>query len=197
MSLFGDIGNALSSVAHTVENTLGEGLNLAEGAAGEIAKLGEGAIGGALSDVLKNPLDLFNPFAVLTSAAGGLFGALEGSQSSSSSSNPFNPSSSTSTTGDGSSVSVDGGSSIEAVLLELASKERGALADKVTQLKNLQVPGKDASPQDQANYDSTKTELMADIQSIQNSIQQITTMATNVQKNENDTNMSVIRNMGS
>jgi hypothetical protein len=36
---------------------------------------------------------------------------------------------------------------------------------------------------------------MADIQSIQNSIQQITTMATNVQKNENDTNMSIVRNM--
>src|SRR6185369_4352755 len=88
-----------------------------------------------------------------------------------------------------------GGSSIEAVLLKLAQKERGRLADKVDQLKNLQAPGKDATPQQQADFDSLKVNLMADIQSIQNSIQQITTMATNVQKQSADNNMAIIRNM--
>ena len=81
------------------------------------------------------------------------------------------------------------------MLLKLAQKERGRLADKVDQLKNLQAPGKDATPQQQADFDSLKVNLMADIQSIQNSIQQITTMATNVQKQSADNNMAIIRNM--
>ena len=140
-------------------------------------------------------MNLLNPFAVVSGGIKGAISNVEGSPSQviNKLKNPFTDISSL--IGGDSSTSDLGGSSIEAVLLKLAEKERGQLADKVNQLKNLQVPGQGASPQDQANYDSTKVNLMADIQSIQNSIQQITTMATNIQKNDNDTNMAIVRNM--
>jgi hypothetical protein len=137
------------------------------------------------------PLENLNQFAVETAVTSPLLSSVANLKASVLK-NPFTDI--TNLIGDNSTSDL-GGSSIEAVLLELASKERGQLADKVNQLKNLQVPGANATPQQQADYDSQKVNLMADIQSIQNSIQQITTMATNVQKNDNDTNMSIVRNM--
>ena len=51
-----------------------------------------------------------------------------------------------------------------------------------------------AETQEQADYDKQKTELTSEIQQLQNSITQLTTMATNIQKTDNDTAMSIIRN---
>ena len=192
MSIFSDIGNAVSSAVSTVAH-VGE----------DVVKGAEGAVEGVIGTVAQNPLNLLNPLSILGGAAQGAISGIEGNCNDSQTNVlRFNPNSlidiskyvgpaSDNTTSD------LGGSSIEAVLLQLASKERGALADKVNQLKNLQVPGQNSTPQDQANYDSTKTELMADIQSLQNSIQQITTMATNVEKTDSDTNMSIVRNLAS
>jgi hypothetical protein len=191
MSWFSDavdtVSNAASSVVHTVEDV-----------ASTAVKAGEGFVQGAVSDLIHNPLDILNPFAVVSGGVNGALQTIEGGNCPSHQSvigtlkNPFTD---ISKLIGGDSLGDLGGSSIEAVLLKLAEKERGSLADKVNQLKNLQVPGQGATPQQQADYDSQKVNLMADIQSIQNSIQQITTMATNVQKNENDTNMSIVRNM--
>jgi len=185
MSWFSDaidtVGSAVSSAVHTVEDVAETGV-----------KAAGGFVEGAVSDVLHNPLDLLNPFAVVSGGVKGSIGAFEGSASSVFKS-PF--SDITKLLGGDDALGDLGGSSIEAVLLKLAQKERGRLADKVDQLKNLQAPGKDATPQQQADFDSQKVNLMADIQSIQNSIQQITTMATNVQKQSADNNMAVIRNM--
>jgi len=182
MGLFGDIGDFVSGAAHTVVS-VGE----------DVVKGAEGAVEGAVGTILHNPLDIFNPFAVVSGAVGGAINGIEGnSHLTSVLKSPFTDISKFFGSSDTSDL---GGGSIEAVLLKLAEKERGQLADKVNQLKNLQVPGTDATPQQQADYDSQKVNLMADIQSIQNSIQQITTMATNVEKNDNDTNMAIVRNM--
>ena len=190
MSWFSDavdsVGHAVSSVVDTAENI-----------GGDVIKAGEGFVGGAVSDVLHNPLDLLNPFAVVTSGVKGAIGELEGKGTSiiGQLKNPFTDISKYIGAGSDNTTSDLGGSSIEAVLLQLAAKERDRLAGKVDQLKNLQAPGPNASAQDQSNFDTTKANLMADIQSIENSIQQITTMATNVQKNDNDTNMAIVRNI--
>ena len=186
MSFFGDIVNkvegAVSDVVHTAEDVVGGGL-----------KAAGGFVEGAVSDVLHNPLDLLNPFAVVSGGVKGAIGAFEHSPITNFPGSAFKDISKF--LGGDDALGDLGGSSIEAVLLKLAQKERGRLADKVDQLKNLQAPGKDATPQQQADFDSQKVNLMADIQSIQNSIQQITTMATNVQKQSADNNMAVIRNM--
>jgi hypothetical protein len=185
------LDHVLSSVEKGI-STVGETLTKPmETEAGEVLKAGESLIEGGPSKLIQTEISALDPFTVATGATTGLVGTLEG-RLSSILKNPFTDI--TKLMGDGSLGDL-GGSSIEAVLLKLAEKERGSLADKVNQLKNLQVPGQGATPQQQADYDSQKVNLMADIQSIQNSIQQITTMATNVQKNENDTNMSIVRNM--
>ncbi len=185
MSFLGSIGDFASSAFHTVTNT-------AEDIAGTVVKGAEGAVEGAVSDVIQNPLDIFNPFAVVKGAVSGAYSNIVGDSTTLKS--PFTDIAhlfANSTTDTGGVA----GNSITAILLSLASKERQQLAGKVDQLKNLQVPGAGASTQDQANYDSTKVQLMADIQSIQNSVSQITTMATNVEKTDNDTNMSIARNL--
>jgi hypothetical protein len=186
MSWFSDaidtVGHAASSVVDTAEDI-----------AGTAVKVGEGFVGGAVSDVIHNPLDLLNPFAVVSGGIKGAVGAFEHSPVANFPGNAWKDI--TKFLGGDNSLSDLGGSSIEAVLLKLAEKERGRLADKVNQLKNLQAPGTDATPQQQADFDSQKVNLMADIQAIQNSIQQITTMATNVQKNDNDTDMAIVRNL--
>jgi hypothetical protein len=193
MSFLSDIGHAVSSTVSSVVNT-------AEDVVGTVVKAGEGAVEGAVGDVIKNPLDIFNPFAVLSGAVSGAVQNVEGNSSSSSSNltsvlkSPFTDISKF-FTNSSDDLGDLGGSSVTAVLLKLAEKERGQLADKVNQLKNLQVPGQGATPQQQADYDSAKVNLMADIQSIQNSIQQITTMATNVEKTDSDINMSIARNL--
>jgi len=187
VSFLGDIvdkvGSAVSDVVHTVEDV-----------ASTAVKAGEGFIGGAVSDVIHNPLDLLNPFAVVSGGIKGAVGAFEHGPISAYPTDCWKDIGKWIKGGDDGLGDL-GGSSIEAVLLKLAQKERGRLADKVDQLKNLQAPGKDATPQQQADFDSLKVNLMADIQSIQNSIQQITTMATNVQKQSADNNMAIIRNM--
>ena len=187
MSLWSDIGNVASSVVGTVVNA-GE----------DVVKGAEGAVEGAIGTIAENPLNLLNPLSLLGGAAQGAISNIEGDNSSSvlkKSAYPFTNLSQLIGAGSSdSSVSDLGGSSVEAVLLQLAAKERDRLADKVGQLKNLQAPGADATPQQQSDFDTTKANLMADIQSIENSIQQITTMATNTQKDENDTNMAIARN---
>ena len=190
MSWFSD---AVSSVGHFVSGAV----DTAENVAGDVVKGAEGFVGGAVSDVISNPLDLLNPFAVVEGGVKGAIGSLEGNKSNiiGTLKNPFTDISKLIGSASDSTTSDLGGSSIEAVLLQLAAKERDRLAGKVDQLKNLQAPGPNASAQDQSNFDTTKANLMADIQSIENSIQQITTMATNVQKNENDTNMAIVRNI--
>jgi len=161
--------------------------------AGELANLDASVLETATpSKAAQIPLENINQCAVVSAASNPLLSAVSGFNATSVLKNPFTDISKFFTD---STTSDLGGSSIEAVLLKLAEKERGRLADKVDQLKNLQVPGADATPQQQADYDSQKVNLMADIQSIQNSIQQITTMATNVEKNDNDTNMAIVRNM--
>jgi hypothetical protein len=137
---------------------------------------------------LNSTIDLHGLFSVVTTKPG-IWDAIQGQATLR---NPFTDISKFFQSADTGGVA---GNSITAILLSLASKERQQLAGKVDQLKNLQVPGPGASTQDQANYDSTKVQLMADIQSIQNSISQITTMATNVEKTDNDTNMSIARNL--
>ena len=187
MSWFSD---AVSSVGHAISGAV----DTVEHIGSDVVKAGEGFIGGAVSDVLHNPLDLLNPFAVVEGGVKGAIGSLEGNPNViRCPKSPFTDISKL--IGGDSSTSDLGGSSIEAVLLQLAAKERDRLAGKVDQLKNLQAPGPNASAQDQSNFDTTKANLMADIQSIENSIQQITTMATNVQKNDNDTNMAIVRNI--
>jgi len=184
MSFLGSIGDFASSAFHTVTNT-------AEDIAGTVVKGAEGAVEGAVSDVIQNPLDIFNPFAVVKGAVSGAYSNIVGDSTTLKS--PFTDIAQFFQNGtDAGGVA---GNSITAILLSLASKERQQLAGKVDQLKNLQVPGPGASTQDQANYDSTKVQLMADIQSIQNSISQITTMATNVEKTDHDTNMAIARNL--
>lgn len=162
-----------------------------ETAAGEAVKLGANIADGASNTLIAGEKLALNPFTVATGVAPGLVGTLEGKLAGLLK-NPFTDI--TKLLGDDSLGDL-GGSSIEAVLLKLVEKERGRLADKVNQLKNLQAPGADATPQQQADFDSQKVNLMADIQAIQNSIQQITTMATNVQKNDNDTDMAIVRNL--
>jgi hypothetical protein len=187
MSWFSD---AVSSVGHFVSGAV----NTVENIGSDVVKAGEGFIGGAVSDVIHNPLDLLNPFAVVEGGVKGAVSEFENPVLTAKNS-PFTDISKYIGAASDSSTSDLGGSSIEAVLLQLAAKERDRLAGKVDQLKNLQAPGPNASAQDQSNFDTTKANLMADIQSIENSIQQITTMATNVQKNENDTNMAIVRNI--
>ena len=177
----------------TVEDVAGAVAKPVEGAAAEAVKVGAHIVDGTSNTVVFAEKAALEPFTVATGAANGLVGSLE-DRITSILKNPFTDITKLFTSGDDALGDL-GGSSIEAVLLKLAQKERGRLADKVDQLKNLQAPGKDATPQQQADFDSLKVNLMADIQSIQNSIQQITTMATNVQKQSADNNMAIIRNM--
>src|SRR5258708_6782548 len=124
MSWFSDavdtVSNAASSVVHTVEDV-----------ASTAVKAGEGFVEGAVGDVIHNPLDLLNPFAVVSGGIKGAISNVEGcpSQLINKLKNPFTDISSL--IGGDSSTSDLGGSSIEAVLLKLAEKERGQLADKV------------------------------------------------------------------
>jgi hypothetical protein len=97
-------------------------------------------------------------------------------------------------TGDAFNSDVIGGSSVVAILMQLANKERDSMYAKVDKLKHLKVPGENATPQEQAEYDKQKSELTSEIQQLQNAITQLTTMATNIQKTDHDTDMSIIRN---
>ena len=187
----------LSSLEKGVSNfeNLGQSLpSPPEALAGEAVKAGENIVDGTSNTIIQTEISQLNPFTVATGAQPGLVGTLEGKLGDLLKS-PFTDISKLIGAASDSTTSDLGGSSIEAVLLQLAAKERDRLAGKVDQLKNLQAPGPNASAQDQSNFDTTKANLMADIQSIENSIQQITTMATNVQKNDNDTNMAIVRNI--
>ena len=190
MSWFSD---AVSSVGNFVSGAV----DTAENVAGDVVKGAEGFVGGAVSDVLHNPLDLLNPFAVVTSGVKGAIGELEGKGTNiiGQLKSPFTDISKLIGAGADSTSDI-GGSSVEAVLLQLAAKERDRLADKVNQLKNLKAPGPDSTPQEQSDFDTTKANLMADIQAIENSIQQVTTIATNDLKQEGDDNMAIARNIG-
>jgi hypothetical protein len=96
--------------------------------------------------------------------------------------------------GDPFNSDVIGGSSVVAILMQLANKERDSMYAKVDKLKHLKVPGENATPQEQKEYDKQKSELTSEIQQLQNAITQLTTMATNIQKTDHDTDMSIIRN---
>ncbi len=180
----------------TVENMTETLANPAGSLAGEAVKAGENIVDGTSNTIVQTEVSQLNPFTVATGVTPGLLGTLEGKLSEIlKHPDPFTDISKYIGAGSDNTTSDLGGSSIEAVLLQLAAKERDRLAGKVDQLKNLQAPGPNASAQDQSNFDTTKANLMADNQSIENSIQQITTMATNVQKNDNDTNMAIVRNI--
>ena len=215
MSLFGDIAKVASSVVSTVENVAGDAAKMAGDAiggglnvAGDLAKVGEDVLGAVTKLPLPLPFCPINPFEVIK-GLGGIAGGLIGGGDDQCGTKPFpfphiplphlpigGGSNGGSNGGGGDSVSAStGGSSILAVLMQLARKERNELFDKVNQLKNLKVPGKDASPQEQADFESQRDELKASIQSLQSEVQTVVTMATNLEKNEHDTEMSVARNL--
>jgi hypothetical protein len=221
MSLFGDIAKVASSVVNTVENVAGDAANLGGDllSGGLNVAGGLAQVGGDLASALPLPLP-FDPSQVLKGVeglAGNLLGGLGGLAGgfpglgdignifggnppiggSNGGTSGTGSTGGTSGTGDAFNSDVIGGSSIVAILQELANKERDSLYSKVDKLKNLKVPGSDATPQEQDDYDKQKTELTSEIQQLQNSIQQLTTMATNVQKTDNDTDMSIIRNFAS
>ena len=180
----------------TVEN-VGEKLaQPVETLAGGALKAGEAISDGTSNTILLGEKAALEPFQVVTGGATGLLGALEGKLSELiKSKSPFTDISKLIGAGADSTSDI-GGSSVEAVLLQLAAKERDRLADKVNQLKNLKAPGPDSTPQEQSDFDTTKANLMADIQAIENSIQQVTTIATNDLKQEGDDNMAIARNIG-
>jgi hypothetical protein len=219
MSFLDDIGNiaksAVSTVAHVAEDAAGLAGDVVKGGvdvAGGVAKLGEDALGLA-GGALGLPIP-FNPFEVIKGVEGlaggllGLGGANDGDGYCGTKVPHFpfphlpnigdilrgGKTGGTGGTGDAFNSDVIGGSSVVAILMQLANKERDAMYAKVDKLKNLKVPGENATPQEQAEYDKQKSELTSEIQQLQNAITQLTTMATNIQKTDHDTDMSIIRN---
>jgi hypothetical protein len=157
-------------------------------------------VGSAINGVIGLPPNLFDAIRKAlqgsTGVAGGANGGSNGGAGGSTGS-VGGPGGSSG--GGGSSVldGIDGSSSILAVLMQLARQERNQLFDKVNQLKNLKppAPGSDPTGQKQADYESQRDELKAAIQDLQSEVQTVVTMATNLQKNEHDTEMSIARNM--
>jgi hypothetical protein len=212
MSLFGDIAKVASSVVNTVENVAGDAAKTAGDVvsggldvAGGLANIGQDVMG-SLPLPLPLPFCPVNPFEVIK-GLGGIAGKLIGDGDGYCGTKPHplpfpwpglgggNKGGGSTGGGDTSAIGDSGGSSILAVLMQLARKERNELFDKVNQLKNLKVPGKDASPQEQADFESTRDELKASIQSLQSEVQTTVTMATNLEKNDHDTEMSIARNL--
>jgi hypothetical protein len=197
-SLDGHGGTARYDNIKTPPNLLDEVANALKGIGSQV--------GTAVNGVIGLPANLFDAIRKAlqgsTGAAGGAAGGASGGGNGGAGSVGGGSGGSSSTGGasgasDSSSTldNIGGGSSILAVLMQLARKERNELFDKVNQLKNLKVPGKDASPQEQADFESTRDELKASIQSLQSEVQTTVTMATNLEKNDHDTEMSIARNL--
>ena len=188
MSIFGDIGNAFSSavntVVHTAEGVASGVAHLAEGAVGEVAKVGESLIGG----IIKNPLELLNPFSVLTGAASTLIGDVTGGSGSVASGlkatvgKSLDPSRLFATIGTVSQSAVSG-STIYDKIFDALAKLEGQLNDKADQLNQPGLSDKDSK------------KLLFDIQQLQDSITQLTTEASNLLKTDHDTEMNLIRNL--
>ena len=181
MSFLDTISDGFKSVVHVGE---------------DIVKGAEGAVEGALGSVVSNPLNLLNPLAIAEGAAKGAISNISSDHLTNVLKAPYSPVRDFSNLvgnvgGDNEVV----GGSVEAILMQIAARDRARLTHKVFELKNLQAPGEGATEQQVNDYNTQKTSLMADIQSLQEEVQQTTTMATNISKSENDTTIAIDRNI--
>jgi len=177
--------DTVGDVAETVAKPVG-------GAAGEAVAAGAHIVDGTSNTVVFAEKAVLDQFNVAATPVTGLVGTLE-DKVKALLKNPFTDVSKF--LGDlGGKDEIVGGS-VEAILMQIAARDRARLTHKVFELKNLQAPGEGATEQQVNDYNTQKTALMADIQSLQEEVQQTTTAATNISKSDNDTNMAIDRNI--
>ncbi len=175
MSLFGDIGKIAGGVVNTVEHAAGDVVKAAEGAIGGVAQVGEGIVG----DLVKNS-PAGELFGVLKNVGGGLLGEILGNKNSPEhQATPVNGGENTGGTGG----LTEGGGSIFDKLFALLAKLQDKLGQKMDEASKI-------DPSNQAGLQKA----MFEVQQIQSQMQELVTTATNLQKTEHDTQMSIARN---